>query len=137
MVPRAGIAAAFAVALAAVSSTILAGDTKPKPSIAGTVIGNTGKPFQGAEVRAVRVDAKGPTAVATTDSHGLYVFKKLPPGAYSVTVYVDELALSRANINIQSKGWTKLNFDLGLETVDGMNRVHESLRNFIPNTNPH
>jgi carboxypeptidase family protein len=121
----------IAVSAAGLSS---AADNK---CIQGTVIGFNGKPCEGAEIRALRVEGKMWMVFATTDGHGVYVFKGLPVGAYSLTACVDGFPLSRANIRTQEKGWTKVDFDLRLETVEGMNQASPNLRNFIPNTNPH
>ena len=144
MVHRLTIVAAFAVALAFATSSTLADDKKPatpKPrtSIGGKVIGENGKPQEGAEIRALRTDAKGPAISAWTDASGRYAFANLPAGTYSVTAYVDTLALSRATIQTRTDGWVKLDFDLQQQLLQGMstNLSADFPRNFIPNTNPH
>ena len=139
MLPHAGIIAALTVALLATGST-LAADNKLL-LIKGKVIGDNGKPQEGAEVRALRVDAKGPEIVAITNTRGEYVLTVLPVGAYSVTAYFNGFARSRAIIKTASKGWAKVDFDLGLDQGrgDGVDRMQRDLRGFltIPNANPH
>src|SRR5947207_4369409 len=99
MFPHSRFIVVFAIALVAGGST-LAADNK---SIAGTVIGTNSKPFEGAEIRVRRVDAKAAVAVATTDARGIYVFKGLPVGKYLITAYVDGFAKSTASIKTPSK----------------------------------
>ena len=111
--------------------------TKPKPSVGGLVIGENGKPQVGAEVRALRVDVRSPVITAQTDSTGRYAIAGLPVGAYSITACVDGFELSRANIKTRRDGWIKLDFDLRLQAIEGMNRMDDEAKNFIPNTNPH
>ena len=114
----------------------MAGDNK---SIQGTLIGRNGKPYEGAEIRAQRVDTKATVAIATTDARGIYVFKGLPAGAYSLTAYVDGFAESRASIRTRAKGWAKVDFDLRLnERGDGVAGMQRDLRIFQTfNQNPH
>jgi hypothetical protein len=151
MIHRLGVFAALAAALslALAAGSAVAGDkksasassssSKPKPSIGGKVIGENGKPQEGAEIRALRVDAKAPVITAWTDSTGRYAFANLPVGTYSVTAVVDTVPLSRANVETRKNGWVKLDFDLQHQLVQGMSRelTEDIVRNFIPNTNPH
>jgi hypothetical protein len=102
-------------------------DDKSK-SIAGTVIGDSGKPIVDVEIRALRVDAKAPPRVAMTGSDGVYIFRNLPSGTYSITASVDGLPLSRAQLKTPTKGWIKLDFDLRLEAGDGANRWNNDIR---------
>jgi len=124
------------VAAVATAGLTSAADNK---CIQGTVIGFNGKPCEGAEVRALRVDGKVTLISATTDDRGVYVFRGLPVGAYSLTACVDGFPLSRANVKTQSQGWLKVDFDLRLDAGDSMDRMQRDLRGFvtIPNTNPH
>ena len=146
MIPRLTIVAVFVVGLAIVTGSTLAGDkkpvkqaAKPRTSIGGKVIGENGKPQADAEIRAVRTDVKAPVITAWTDSKGRYAFANLPVGQYSVTACVDTLPLSRANVQTRSNGWVKLDFDLQQQLLQGMstNLGADTLRNFIPNQNPH
>ena len=142
MIAPSRIIAAFSVVLTVVTGSTLADDkkpAKPKTSIGGKVIGENGKPQAGAEIRALRVDAKAPVVTAWTDSSGRYAFANLPVGVYSVTAVVDTLPLSRAKVQTRKDGWIKLDFDLQHQLLQGMttNLGVDSLRNFIPNQNPH
>ena len=144
MLRRLRIVGTCAVALGIATGFTLADDkkpaaAKPKTSIGGKVIGENGKPQAGAEIRATRVDAKGSAVTAWTDSSGRYAFANLPAGTYSVTAFVDTLALSRAQIQTRTDGWVKLDFDLQQQLLQGMstNLGADFPRNFIPNTNPH
>ncbi len=124
------IAAVFAVALV-VGGSAFAGDNKSSHlAVRGTVIGEDGKPLGDAEIRAMRVDAKKSVAVARTDAHGVYWFKGLPVGAYSITAYLDDFPMSRANVRTSSRGWVKVDFDLRLNAkgADGADRLQRDLR---------
>jgi hypothetical protein len=118
--------AAFAFALFA-GGSILAAD---RTAVQGTLIGEDGKPLGGAEIRANRVDAKTKVVIARTKPDGRYYFVGLPPGAYSLTAYVDGVAMSRANVATSSKGWTKVDFDLRLNAqgADGTDRMQRDVR---------
>jgi hypothetical protein len=117
------IAAVFIAAVAAV-----AGDKNPSHvSIAGTVIGGDGKPLGGAEIRALRVDTKGPVTIATTNSRGLYMLKSLPVGAYSLTACFQGFELSRANITTRGVAWAKVDFDFRLDAGDSVDRMQKGL----------
>jgi len=141
MIPPTQLIAAVALTLVTVGS-LLGGDSKQaKPSVGGTVIGENGKPSVDAEIRALRVDVKAPLIVARTDSTGRYAMANLPVGSYSLTACVDGFPLSRANIRTQGRGWTKVDFDLRLATVEGMGRMQGevSLHSFAATVkgNPH
>ncbi|MFL6513727.1 MAG: carboxypeptidase-like regulatory domain-containing protein [Chthoniobacterales bacterium] len=97
-------------------------------SLAGTVMGDSGKPIGDVKIRAVRMDAHAPPRVAMTSSDGVYVFRNLPPGNYLITASLDGLPLSRAQLNTPSKGWIKLDFDLRLEAGDTANRWNNDVR---------
>jgi hypothetical protein len=126
MSTRSGIIAVFAAALLAKGSALAA----DKTAIQGTVIGENGKAFGGAEIQAERVDVKAKVVLAKTDAHGHYFFVGLPPGAYSVTAYVDGVAMSRANVKTPPKGWAKVDFDLRLNAkgADGTDRMQRDLQ---------
>jgi hypothetical protein len=118
MHPRAKIIVAFAVALLAASWT-LASDNNVLV-IKGKVIGDDGKPADGAEVRVKALSRKAPVKVVQTDSLGQYIVLGLVPGNYSITAYdTSGFARSRAMIKTDRKGWARVNFDLGLDTIVG------------------
>jgi hypothetical protein len=121
------IIAAFAIALLA-GGSILAGE---KTAVQGTLTGEDGKPFGGAEIRAQRVDAKAKVVIARTRPDGRYYFIGLPPGAYSLTAYVDDVAMSRVSIRTRNDGWVKVDFDLRLNAkgADGTDRMQQDVRN--------
>ena len=102
--------------------------SKPKTSIGGKVIGENGKLQAGAEIRALRVDAKAPVISAWTDSTGRYAFANLPVGLYSVTACVDTLPLSRANVQTQRNGWVKLDFDFRLDRGNRADRMQSDFK---------
>ena len=116
MHPRAKIIVAFAVALLAASWT-LASDNNVLV-IKGKVIGDDGKPADGAEVRVKALSRKAPNKVVQTDSLGQYIVLGLMPGNYSITAYdTSGFARSRAMIKTDRKGWARVNFDLGLDSI--------------------
>jgi hypothetical protein len=120
------IIAAFAIALLAGGSTLAADRT----AVQGTLTGEDGRPFGGAEIRAKRVDVKAKVVISKTKPDGRYYFIGLPPGEYSITAYVDGVAMSRANVKTRSDGWVKVNFDLRLNTrgADGTDRMQQDMR---------
>ena len=115
--------ATVAIALVAASSAI-AGD---RTAVQGTLLGDDGKPFGGAQIRAQRVDAKAKAVTAITKSDGHYHFIGLAPGAYTLTAYVDGVAMSRANIQTRTNGWVKVDFDLRRNTAEAA-RMQQDMR---------
>ena len=108
MSARSGIivAALFAFILASSSASA---DTK---AIQGTLVGVDGKPVAGAEIRADRLDTKGPPATTKTDGQGRYVFKVLPVGAYKLTAIVKTVPKMHAEVKTRADGWAKVDFDM-------------------------
>jgi len=102
--------------------------------IKGKVIGDNGKPQPEAEIRVKRLDQKAPDTSVITDSRGKYIVLGLVIGNYSITAYdPDGFARSRAIIKVDRKGWAKVDFDFGLDSVvgTGVNSVagHEHFTN--------
>lgn len=60
-------------------------------AIEGTVIGDDGKPLQGAEIKIDRIDIKG-NWKTKTDKKGHYFYGGLQGGSYKITVEVDKVA---------------------------------------------
>ena len=135
------IIAAVALAFALVAGpAVLGADNKTDKkadkeirdkSVAGTVIGKSGKPLEDVEVRALRVDVKQRPIVTMTALDGVYILRALPPGTYSITASVDGLPLSRAQLRTPSKGWIKLDFDLRKEAGDTATRINNDVRTVI------
>jgi hypothetical protein len=139
MHPRTKIIVAFGVALLAASSTF-AGDNKVLV-IKGKVIGDDGKPADNAEVRVKALGRTTLEKIALTDSRGQYIVLGLVPGKYSVTAYdFAGSARSRALIETTGKGWAKVNFDFGLDsmvgdggnTVNGQDHITSASSHFAP-----
>src|SRR5437764_4677140 len=91
------------------SGLALAGDNN---SIQGTLRDTDGVLLVAGNITAERNDAKAKPVITKTDDHGQYVFKGLPAGTYTVTAYVDDIPRARAKVQTNSKGWTKLDFNL-------------------------
>ena len=129
------------VATFVVAGSALAGDKHPThASVAGTVIGPEGKPLGDVEIRAMKLDDKNaPVITATTNSKGLYMFKRLPVGTYSLTAYLDTFAYSRATIKTNGVAWAKVDFDLRLDAGDRAgDRIETYIRALqVVNGNPH
>src|SRR3954454_16042666 len=128
MCSRARFIACLAVAGVVLAHTISFGADNRSKSVAGVVTGDSGKPMENVEIRALRVDAKAPPRVAMTTSDGVYILRDLRPGTYSITALVDGLPVSRAHVKAPGKGWIKLNFDLRLEAGDGASRWNNDVR---------
>jgi len=107
MFTRSTIIAAMLLGLAAVSNARAEG-----PAIRGTVKGKDGKPLAGAEIRAQRVDQKGPVLSTTTDSKGEYSLRNLDASAYAVTSVINKKPQQVASIRTRSAGWVRVDFDL-------------------------
>jgi hypothetical protein len=133
MANRSGIVAILALALVAAGSG-LAGDNKSTIGwVKGTIIGEDGKPYKGAIIRAEpkgKTELKGRAFVTATDSKGQYLFTTMPIGDYSLTAYVDGVAMSRAGIRTSDRGWSLVNFDLrqNANGADGVDRMQRDLR---------
>ena len=132
MVNRSGIVAVLALSLIAAGSA-LAGDNKHGGWVKGTLIGEDGKPFKGAIIRAEpkgKAELKGKAFVTATDSKGQYLFTTMPIGDYSLTAYVDGVAMSRTGIRTSDRGWSQVNFDLRLVARggDGVDRMQQDIR---------
>ena len=81
-------------------------------AIKGQVKGTDGKPLAGAEVRAQRVDRKGPVLSTTTDSKGEFALRQLDLAAYAVTSVVNKKPVQVASIRTRSTAWVRVDFDL-------------------------
>ena len=128
---RFGINAVFAAALLLVPASASAGDNK---SIQGKLIGEDGKAWAGAEIRAQRTDIKAKPAVTRTDAQGVYVFKGLPAGKYTVTAYVGGFPKSKAKVQTRGKGWARVDFDLRLN--DANNQDVDRMQRDLSNSGP-
>ena len=132
MAKNSGIVALLALALVAAGS-MMAGEKSHIGWVKGTLIGEDGKPFKGAVIRAEpkgKTELKGKAFVTATDSRGQYLFTAMPIGDYSLTVYVDDVAMSRASIRTSNRGWSNVNFDLRLNAMggDGADRMQRDIR---------
>jgi Carboxypeptidase regulatory-like domain len=79
-------------------------------SVQVDVKGLDGKPVNGAEVRIET--AKAGALSVKTDQKGRYVFKDLPVGLYRVTVLVNKVPTSPANVRALSEGPVRVEFNL-------------------------
>jgi len=133
MFPAVRIAAMMALVMELTAGPLIFGadnksDKQPNKSVAGTVIGRSGKPLEDVEVRALRMDARQRPIVTMTALDGVYILRGLPPGIYSITASVDGLPLSRAQVQARDKGWIKLDFDLRQEAGDTATRYNNDIR---------
>jgi len=77
--------------------------------VSGTVRGADGKPAQAAQIR---FEAKGRSNfTTTTDAHGKYAYKGLPPGLYKVSVLINGKPQSSATIKTAAEN-ARVDFDL-------------------------
>jgi hypothetical protein len=120
------ILAVLAVVFLAAGSLLAADRT----AVQGVLIDEDGKPLGGAEIRAQRTDVKAKPVIARTKPDGHYYFIGLAPGAYAITAYVEDVAMSRANIRTRTDGWVKVDFDLRLNAKggDGTDRMQRDVR---------
>ena len=94
-------------------------------AIKGQVKGTDGKPLAGAEVRAQRVDGKGPVLSATTDSKGEFTFRKLDRSAYALTSVINKKAVQVASIRTRPDAWVRVDFDLSTTAAKGPTRKRQ------------
>jgi hypothetical protein len=125
---RTGIIMASAIALVAGSSAFAADNKSKAILIKGTVIGDNGKPCDGAEVKFLRVDTKSQEVSVVTDEKGRYSLYGLPAGDYTVTAYYHQFPRSRALIKTVGASWAKVDFDLRQDLGDGGNRWNGDIR---------
>ena len=81
-------------------------------AIKGQVKGTDGKPLAGAEVRAQRVDGKGPVLSTITDSKGEYTLRKLDVATYALTSVVNNKPKQVASIKTRTGALVRVDFDL-------------------------
>jgi hypothetical protein len=81
-------------------------------AIKGQVKGTDGKPLAGAEVRAQRVDGKGPILSTATDAKGEYTLRKLDLAAYAITSVINKKPVQVASIKTRQTAWVRVDFDL-------------------------
>ena len=92
-------------------------------AIKGFVKGPDGKVLAGAEVRAERIDAKGPAVVTTTNNKGEYNFKGLNPGAYKVVAVINKVPKSQTSIRTRTTESVRVDFDLTAKKPAGKKRM--------------
>src|SRR5438045_2069059 len=80
-------------------------------AIKGQVKGTDGRPLAGAEVRAQRVDTKGPVLVTKTDAKGEYTFRKLDLAQYALTSVINNKTQQVASIKSRPTAWVRVDFD--------------------------
>ena len=79
-------------------------------SIRGLVVDGSGRPINGAEVRAERTDGKGRSQKATTNAKGQYMLNHLDTANYKLVAFIKKTPKSVANIQTSANGWVKVDF---------------------------
>jgi hypothetical protein len=77
--------------------------------VSGTVRGADGKPAQGAQIRFEGKERSNFTT--TTDAHGKYAYKGLPPGLYKISVLINGTPQSSVTIKTVTEN-ARVDFDL-------------------------
>jgi Carboxypeptidase regulatory-like domain len=77
--------------------------------VSGTVRGADGKPAQGAQIRFEGKERSNLTT--TTDAHGKYAYKGLPPGIYKISVLINGTPKSSATVKTAA-AISRVDFDL-------------------------
>src|SRR5206468_11646625 len=70
-------------------------------AVSGTVRGADGRPTQGAQIRFEGKERSNFTT--TTDAHGKYAYKGLPPGLYKISVLINGTPKSSVNIKTETE----------------------------------
>jgi iron complex outermembrane recepter protein len=88
------------------------------PTLAGTVLDQTGKAIQGATV-ALKNEATGITRTVTTDSDGRFSASGLPPGAYTIDAAAAGFARNtRAGVQLPATGSDDVSISLSVASVN-------------------
>ena len=88
-------------------------------AVSGTVRGADGKPAQGAQIRLEGKERSNFTT--TTDAHGKYAYKGLPPGIYKISVLINGTPKSSATVKTAA---TNARLDFDLKTSPGKSAKH-------------
>src|SRR5437773_10207390 len=78
-------------------------------AVSGTVRGPDGRPAQGAQIRFEGKERSNFTT--TTDAHGKYAYKGLPPGLYKISVLINGTPKSSVTIKTVTEN-ARVDFDL-------------------------
>jgi Carboxypeptidase regulatory-like domain len=78
-------------------------------AVSGTVRGADGRPAQGAQIRFEGKERSNFTT--TTDAHGKYAYKGLPPGLYKISVLINGTPQSSVTIKTVTES-ARVDFDL-------------------------
>ncbi len=78
-------------------------------AVSGTVRGADGRPTQGAQIRFEGKERSNFTT--TTDAHGKYAYKGLPPGLYKISVLINGTPKSSVTIKTVTEN-ARVDFDL-------------------------
>src|SRR5881392_2154684 len=88
-------------------------------AVSGTVRGADGRPAQGAQIRFEGKQRGNFTT--TTDAHGKYAYKGLPPGIYKISVLINGTPKSSATVKTAA---TNARLDFDLKTSPGKSPKH-------------
>src|SRR5437868_14508662 len=77
--------------------------------VSGTVRGADGKPAQGAQIRFEGKERSN--FATTTDAHGKYAYKGLPPGLYKISVLINGTPKSSVTVKTAAEN-ARVDFDL-------------------------
>ena len=78
-------------------------------AVSGTVRGADGRPAQGAQIRFEGKERSNFTT--TTDAHGKYAYKGLPPGLYKISVLINGTPKSSVTVKTAAEN-ARVDFDL-------------------------
>src|SRR5205823_13564535 len=78
-------------------------------AVSGTVRGADGRPTQGAQIRFEGKERSN--FATTTDAHGKYAYKGLPPGLYKISVLINGTPKSSVTIKTVTEN-ARVDFDL-------------------------
>src|SRR5438874_2083693 len=86
-------------------------------AVSGTVRGADGRPTQGAQIRFEGKERSNFTT--TTDAHGKYAYKGLPPGLYKISVLINGTPKSSVTIKTAAES-ARVDFDLKTSPANGV-----------------
>jgi hypothetical protein len=111
---RATRSAALSLAAAAVFGLATPAVAQQTGGITGEVLDDAGNPLSGVTVRAVG-DTLPQGREVTTDDDGDFLFRRLPPGTYEVTVSYPDGSTARSRVRVLLQQQTELTLAQGME----------------------
>jgi len=131
----------ISVALVAFGFLAFSAETRSQTIIYGEIVGvtrilaqNTGataKPMRNVEVRIQAQDEKMPAVVARTNANGRYFIGTLPPGVYTIKIFVDgNLEFAAGSLKTRVGNPLRIDYNMRIAVVSMSNATSKRTRRF-------